>query len=135
MKENQTAVAGPIDVLDRRRFEDNGEPKSTTDVSERKFKLLPRHKWVLIRQVQKEEVRTEAGVVIPAADFFLMKGEDKSQRGVVVAPGPESDLKEGDLVIFTAFPMEIEGLKDLTGDELVKLVRDEEVYSRVVECQ
>lgn len=118
--------------MDRRRFEDNGEPKATTDV--RKFKLQPRGKWVLIRQVQKVEERTEAGVVIPSADFFLMKGDDKSQRGVVVAAGPESDLKENDLVIFTAFPMEIEGLKDLVGED-VKLVRDEEVYSRVVECQ
>lgn len=127
MNENEA-----VDVVDRRRFEESGEPKATTDV--RKFKVIPRHKWVLIRQIQKAEERTEAGLVIPSADFFLMKGDDKSQRGVVVAAGPESDLKENDLVIFTAFPMEIEGLKDLIGDD-VKLVRDEEVYSRVVECQ
>lgn len=127
MNENEA-----VDVVDRRRFEESGEPKATTDV--RKFKVIPRHKWVLIRQIQKVEERTEAGLVIPSADFFLMKGDDKSQRGVVVAAGPESDLKENDLVIFTAFPMEIEGLKDLIGDD-VKLVRDEEVYSRVVECQ
>lgn len=132
MKDERLLDPGTTEVVDRRRFEDNGEPKATTDV--RKFQLKPRHKWVLIRQVQKVEERTEAGVVIPSADFFLMKGDDKSQRGVVVAAGPESDLKEGDLVIFTAFPMEIEGLKDLVGED-VKLVRDEEVYSRVVECQ
>lgn len=133
MKENETVVAGPLDVLDRRRFEENGEPKSGAAV-EKKFEIFPRHDLVLIRQVVKEEVTTEAGLVIPGADFFLSKGDDKSQRGIVVSAGPKSDLEKGDFVLFTAFPMEIDGMKEITGDERIKLVRDEEVYARVRIC-
>ena len=124
---------GTTEIVDRRRFEDNGEPKSTT-VLEQKCEVIPRHDLVLIRQVVKEEVTTDAGVVIPGADFFLSKGDDKSQRGIVVSAGPKSDLQKGDFVLFTAFPMEIEGMKELTGDERIKLVRDEEVYARVKIC-
>lgn len=126
-KAGVSPIVPSLEVKDRRRFEDNGNPKSPT---EPQFDVFPRHDLVLIRQVVREEVEKD-GVIAPGADFFLMKGDDKSQRGIVIKAGPKSDLVEGDLVLFTAFPMEIEGMKELTGDDRIKLVRDEEVYARV----
>jgi co-chaperonin GroES (HSP10) len=119
----------PTDIVDRRRFEDNGERKE-------KWALAPRHEWVLIRQHREAEKKTEGGVITPGEDFFLMdKGKPKSQRGVVVAVSEKiTDLAPGDFVIFTNFPIDLEDIEELTGDAELKLVRDEEVYASVKRC-
>lgn len=119
----------PLEVRDRRRLDDNGERKE-------KWEVLPRHEWVLIRQYREEEKKTEAGVITPGEDFFLMdKGKPKSQRGIVVAVSEKvKDLEPGDFVIFTNFPIDLEDVEELTGDKELKLVRDEEVYARVKRC-
>lgn len=121
-------------MIDMRRVDENG----LTALAEQeapKYDILPRGEWVLIRQHKPQEVKTEGGVVIPASDFFLMGGSKHKQRGVVVAAGPKSDLKAGELVLFTNYSIDIEDLEELTGDPELKLVRDEEVYTRVRACR
>lgn len=117
-------------MKDRRRLDDTGKLKPEVE-PEVKYKVVPRHEWVLVRQMRKKEEVTAGGVVKPGADFFLSKGEEKSQRGVIEAAGPKSDLQEGDFVVFTNYPMEIQGLKELLGRDDLFLIRDEEVYAYV----
>jgi co-chaperonin GroES (HSP10) len=113
---------------DKRRFTSKGNLK----IPKVLYDVIPRHKWVLVRQMKKGEEKTAGGVVLPGADFFLSHGDDKSQKGVVEAVSPDVlDLHQGDFVIFTNFPMEIAGLKELLGRDDLYLVRDEEVYAHV----
>lgn len=120
---------GTPEIVDRRRVNDNGERKE-------KWEVLPRYDWVLIRQHREEEKTTEAGVIQPGEDFFLMdRGKPKSQRGIVVAVSDKvKDLEPGDFVIFTNFPIDLEDIEELTADKELKLVRDEEVYAKVKRC-
>jgi co-chaperonin GroES (HSP10) len=121
---------------DKRRFTSEGERVAVAE-PELEFDVIPRNEWVLIRQLIKKDEITAGGVVKPGEEFFMLAGKaSKSQRGEVVAAGERSTLQVGDLVIFTFFAMEIEGLKDLTGREDLRLVRDEEVYAVVKrKCQ
>lgn len=121
-------------MIDKRRV-DEGGLTALAEQEAPKYQIEPRNEWVLIRQHKPQEVKTEAGVVIPASDFFLMGGTKHKQRGIVVAAGPKSDLKPGDMVLFTNYSIDIEDLEELTGDPELKLVRDEEVYTRVRPCQ
>jgi co-chaperonin GroES (HSP10) len=120
---------------DKRRFDDAGERTALAESDPPKYRIEPRHEWVLIRQHKFQEEITEGGVVKPSPDFFLMNGDKNSQRGIVVAAGPKSDLKEGDFVLFTNYATALPDLEELTGDPGLKLVRDEEVYTRVHQCQ
>jgi co-chaperonin GroES (HSP10) len=123
-------IGGKMEVKDKRRIDGDGNALA---VEERKqeWEIIPRHEWVLIRKLTKEEMKTEGGVVIPGADFFLNAGTDKSQRGQVVAAGEKTGLKPGDLVIFTNYALKFEDLEELTGDKSLHLVREEEVYAVV----
>lgn len=90
-------------------------------------KIVPRHLWVLIRKVEPKDVLHESGIV-------ETRGQSRSQLGEVVAVGEEvTNLTAGDLVIYTNFPIELEDVQDLTGDRKLHLIRDEEVYAKVVE--
>jgi co-chaperonin GroES (HSP10) len=121
---------------DKRRFTEEGDRIATAEpeAPKVKYKIHPRHEWVLIRQLKKEEERTEHGVIKPGADFFLMDSDDKSQRGQVVEASEKTGLKPGEYVIFTNYPIEIGGLNQLLGEDDLFLVRDEEVYARVEIC-
>lgn len=135
MDEERAVEEQPIEVKDNRRFEESGDLKP--EAKKKKYEVKPRKLWVLIRQMTEEEARTEAGVVMPGEDFFLMdKGKPKSQRGIIVALSQEiTDLQVGDYVIFTNFPIDLEDIEELTGSKDLKLVRDEEVYASVRECE
>ena len=100
----------------------------TAAVLEKKAsKIRPLNQWVLIRQVQREEVQTAEGVILP--------GGGRSSRGSVVAVAKGIPLAIGDLVIFTNFPIELEDLEEVTGDRNLKLVRFEEVYAVIEPCE
>jgi len=124
---------------DKRRFTPEGE--RNTAVADRledaKFDLVPRHEWVLIREMRQTEQQTQHGVVIPGEDFFLNQNKSpKHTYATVLAKGDKvkPDLKVGDVVLVTKFSMDIEGADQIIGSTDVRLVRDEEVYCRVVRC-
>jgi co-chaperonin GroES (HSP10) len=122
---------------DKRRFKQDGA--RNTAVAEKPedvaFDLIPRHEWVLIKEMRQEEQRTEGGVVLPGEDFFLLQAKSsKHTYAVVVEIGDKvkPDLNRGDVVLVTKFSLTIDGVEQVTGDSDLRLVRDEEIYARVV---
>ena len=104
----------------------------------KKYRLIPRDKWVVIRKFVRGEQVTEEGVIIPE------EKENRSQRGEVVAlsscAGRTSngveipwDINVGDIVIFTNFPMDIPAIEELTGERDLVLVQADEVFGRADE--
>lgn len=118
---------------DKRRFEPDGERKPLAqDKPKINIKLRPRHKWVLIREIAQSELITDAGVVIPGADFFLNQHSPKHTYATVVEVSEGiTDLEPGQAVIVTKFSLTLEALEMFTGDPSLKLVRDEEVYCAI----
>jgi len=98
----------------------------------RKMVIRPRDKWVIIRKfIRGEEIRD--GIIIPETK------DDRSQRGEVVAlsrcagrtaDGIEIpwDIKVGDEVIFTNYPMDIPAVEELTGEPNLVLVQADEGF-------
>jgi co-chaperonin GroES (HSP10) len=85
------------------------------------MQLQPRNEWVLIRRIQDGEHMTDGGIIVP-------EDQKRSTQGIVEAVGPKVyDLTVGSKVVFTNFPMDIDGLD---GD--LALVREEEVYGLLV---
>jgi co-chaperonin GroES (HSP10) len=108
-------------------------------VTRQKFRLRPRHKWVLIERTSHAEKTTEAGL---AVNFE----KSKSYQATVLDVGEEViDLKPGDHVLISNFPMEIEDVEELmSGTEAltdpslrrhVFLVREEEIYCGIEEFE
>jgi co-chaperonin GroES (HSP10) len=123
---------------DKRRFTPDGTRTAVADPVERKFELVPRHEWVLIKEMRQGETKTEGGVVLPGEDFFLNQNKSpKHSYAVVLALGDKvkPDLHVKDVVLVTKFSLTIEGAEQVTGDPDVRLVRDEEVYCVVRECK
>jgi co-chaperonin GroES (HSP10) len=90
------------------------------------FRLRPRHAWVLIRKFEDGETVTAGGVVLP-------EGMKRQLRAEVVAfSDTVKDLKVGSIVLYTNFPIDIDDVSDLTGDNNLLLVRDEEVYCEAI---
>jgi len=118
---------------DKRRFDSAGT-RVATDEPEVSYRIRPRHRWVLIRKLMDQEKISEAGVIQPGAEHFMMEGA-KSSRGMVVAAGDGVDLAPGDIVVFTNFPIALRDLEAFTGDSELQLVRDEEVYAVVEKCE
>lgn len=125
---------------DKRRFKQDGD--RNTAVAERpeevKFDLIPRNEWILIKEMRQEEQRTEGGVTLPGEDFFLSQAKSaKHTYATVIAVGSkvQPDLNQGDVVLVTKFSLTIDGVEQVTGDPELRLVRDEEVYARVVKCK
>jgi co-chaperonin GroES (HSP10) len=124
---DETQVA---EVQDKRRFDDAGAARLV------KHTVQPRNQWVLIKKLEREEMRTEDGLILP--------GGGRSQRGRVVSVAKRSWLKRlfsrdlrlaaGDIVVYTNFPIELEDLEELTGESNLHLVREEEVYAVAVPC-
>jgi co-chaperonin GroES (HSP10) len=91
----------------------------------KRYRIRPRHEWVLIRKEVEGERVTVDGVIVPEREQM------RSFRGVVVDLAADvTNLSVGDRVIFTAYPMELEDVEELTGDKNLFMVRDEEVYAR-----
>lgn len=112
-----------VEVKDARRFTEEGDRIQP----QQKYEIRPRNRWVLIRKVAIEERITHGGVVVP--------GTEKSQRGRIVATPEGMGLTIGDLVIYTAFPTVLKDLEELTGDDSLDLVREEEIFFVAVPCQ
>ena len=104
----------------------------------KKFKIIPREKWVIIRKQLRGENVTEEGIILPESQ------DDRSQHGEVVelsrcagrtADGTEIpwDIEVGDTVIFTNFPMDIPAVEELTGEKDLVLVQADEVFGRAKE--
>jgi len=96
------------------------------------WEIEPRNKWVLIRKITQEEMKTADGVVVPGEGSPLFNA--RSQRGIVVATPDGVGLSKGDVVIYTNFPLEIPDIEELTGERNLHLVLEEEVYARAVPC-
>jgi co-chaperonin GroES (HSP10) len=102
----------------------------------KKYRIVPSEGWVVIRKVIRGEEVTPDGIILPEAK------EDRSQVGEVVSlsscarrialTGVEIpwDIAEGDLVIFTNFPMDIPAVEELTGEKNLVMVRAEEIWGR-----
>jgi co-chaperonin GroES (HSP10) len=118
------------EVVDKRRFDDAGVARLV------KHTVQPRNQWVLIKKLEREEMRTEDGLILP--------GGGRSQRGRVVSVAKRSwfkrlfsgdfGLQAGDIVVYTNFPIELEDLEELTGESNLHLVREEEIYAVAVPC-
>lgn len=117
---------------DKRRFDEVGVRKAL------KYQIFPRNEWVLIKKMEREETVSDDGNII-------LPGGGRSQRGVVVGVaklpwwkrwfGGGMPLKNGDIVVYTNFPIQLEDLEELTGEKNLELVRDEEVYSVARPCR
>jgi co-chaperonin GroES (HSP10) len=94
-------------------------------------KVVPLNKWVVIRKYKNPDKLTDGGMV-------LTETETKSSVGEVMAVSKEverdGDISVGDLVVYTAFPIEIEDIQAFTHDKELQLVRYEEIYGRVVDA-
>jgi co-chaperonin GroES (HSP10) len=127
---DETQVQEIPEVQDKRRFDDTGVARIV------KHTVQPRNQWVLIKKLEREEMRTEDGVILP--------GGGRSQRGRVVSVAKRSWFKRlffggmglaaGDIVVYTNFPIELEDLEELTGESNLHLVREEEIYAVAVPC-
>ena len=121
---------------DKRRFSSDGERVATAE-PEVKWRIRPRHKWVLIRKLEVQEQVTDGGIVKPGSNTMLMdKVGAPSSRGLVVEVSQAiTDLMPGDLVVFTNFPTKLKDLSEYLPDDTdLHLVRDEEVYAVVERC-
>jgi co-chaperonin GroES (HSP10) len=117
-------------VQDKRRFDEVGVARLI------RHTVQPRNQWVLIKKLEREEVQTSDGLILP--------GGGRSQRGRVVSVAKCSwfkrlfsgglELAAGDIVVYTNFPIELEDLAELTGESNLHLVREEEVYAVAVPC-
>ncbi len=131
MNHEETAVAGPSTETEPSKHnpfaaaEEAAKAREVVKVSEIKRKTIrPRKQWVLIRKTENVDKLTDSGIVIA-------KDNVQSQLGEVVGVAPGTDLKQGDLVIFTNYAMTLEDVKEVTGDTRLFLVREEEVYGVV----
>src|ERR1700693_5560784 len=106
---------------------------ATAEAVAKKCKIRPREKWVIIRKFLRGEEVTDGGVILPETK------DDRSQRGEVYAlsncagrdrEGNEIpwDIKVGDTVIFTNYPMDIPAVEELTGEANLVLVQADEVF-------
>jgi len=105
----------------------------------KKYSIIPREKWVIIRKFIRGEQVTDDGIILPETK------DDRSQRGEVVAlsccAGRTSegvpipwDIEVGDMVIFTNYPMDIPAVEELTGESNLVLVQADEVFGKAVEA-
>lgn len=105
--------------------EEAAKAREVVKISEIKRKTIrPRKQWVLIRKTTKVDKLTDSGLVIA-------EGNVQSQLGEIVAVAPGTDLTPGDLVLFTNFAMTLEDVQEVTQDNKLFLVREEEVYGVV----
>lgn len=119
-------VQEEVQVQDKRRLDSEGVRRYVQHT------IRPRNQWVLIKKIEREEMQTGDGIILP--------GGGRSQRGRVVAVAKmpwwkrNLDLNVGDIVVYTNFPIELEDLEELTGEKNLHLVREEEVYAVAVPC-
>lgn len=119
-------VQEEVQVQDKRRLDSEGVRRYVQHT------IRPRNQWVLIKKIEREEMQTGDGIILP--------GGGRSQRGRVVAVAKmpwwkrSLDLNVGDIVVYTNFPIELEDLEELTGEKNLHLVREEEVYAVAVPC-
>jgi co-chaperonin GroES (HSP10) len=120
-------------MIDKRRVDEHGRT-AVAEPEQQLFYLIPRHEWVLIKEMNQEETKTAGGITLPGDDFFLNPKSAKNAYAVVLAKGDKvgEDIKIGDVVLVTKFTLQIEGVEQVTGDPVLRLVRDEEIYCRVV---
>jgi len=87
-----------------------------------RYRIRPRNGWVLVRKLTLDEEITEGGVIVD-------RSTARSLRAEVVEVPPVSTLSVGQIVIVTAYGMEVEDLEDMTGEKKLMLLRDEEIYT------
>lgn len=94
-------------------------PKDTKKI------IVPRGKYILVRQDEPEERKSEAGLLTPDSDE-----QEQRAQGIVEAVGSEiKDIKKGDKVIFGAYAGETMKIKE-SGKEIdYKLLYDEDVIA------
>jgi len=67
----------------------------------KKYRVHPRHHWVLVKTIQLQQVLSEGGVVID-------KSQARTLQAEVVDFGPKVEgLSIGDIVLISAFGMEM----------------------------
>jgi co-chaperonin GroES (HSP10) len=105
-----------------------------SDRKKKKYKVHPRHGWVIVRKISLESETTEAGLIIDNSQAKCFQAEVVEASHVMLnGKRVASDLEPGDLVIITAFSMTFEDLERLTGEKDLLMVRDEECYARAEE--
>jgi|SRR5215467_1250698 len=111
-------------VLERARETALSRAENAIPVEQIKRKRLrPRHQWVVIRKVDPRDKLTRSNLVVT-------EGQARSSVGEVVSFSAEvTDLKRGDLVLFTNFAMKLDEMEDATGEKTLFLVREEEIYT------
>lgn len=119
-------VQEEVQVQDKRRLDSEGVRGYVQHT------IRPRNQWVLIKKIEREEMQTGDGIILP--------GGGRSQRGRIVAVAKmpwwkrSLDLNVGDIVVYTNFPIELEDLEELTGEKNLHLVREEEIYAVAMPC-
>lgn len=120
-----------MQVKDKRRVDGDGNSRGVEEAPQL-FDIEPRGSWVLVRKFIKSESK-KGDLTLPGEGTPGF--EARSQRGTVVRAPEKTGLMEGDLVLYTNFPMDIPDIEDLTGERNVHLVLDEEIYARFRPCQ
>jgi chaperonin GroES len=88
-------------------------------------KILPRGKYMLVRQAEEESRENENGLIIPASE----EQERKSQGTVEAVSAEIKDVKKGDVVVFGAFAGETLKVKEGKKDVEFKLLHDDDVIA------
>lgn len=150
MNSHEDEVLGPV-VEEQLASDDTPAPLSWLDkaaegAKQRELQRLadikkkvvtPLNDWILIRKTEAKDKITDGGLV-------LTEAQSRSSVGEIVAVPPDDrtwfeklwmrkrvPLQKGQLVIYTAFPIELEDIEALTGDKKLQLVRYEETYGVV----
>lgn len=96
---------------------------------EKKKKILPRGKYMLVRQDAPEARETAQGIIIPSSE----EQEEKAQ-GTVEAVGIEiKDVKKGDSVIFGAYAGEKLEVIENHKKVVYRLLHDDDVIATIVD--
>jgi co-chaperonin GroES (HSP10) len=102
-------------------------------------RLRPINNWVIIRKLARKDKISDAGVVLKEAALRQQLGEVLAVADVLYAPNGKAleraPFKRGDWVVYTAFPIELKDVEDLTQDREQHLVRFEEVYAVVEDIE
>jgi co-chaperonin GroES (HSP10) len=122
MNDSKPASLDTIDAM-LENAKDFASRREAVPAEQKRKRLRPRYKWVVVRKVDPKDRLHSSGIVIT-------EGQARSSIGEIVSFSPMvTDLKRGDLVLYTNFATKLDGMEDATGDKSLYLVRDEEIYT------
>ena len=94
-------------------------------MNKKNTKIVPRHKYMLIKQDTNETKETEAGLLIPTN----VEKEQKSYGTVYAVSSEIKDVKIGDKVVYGVYAGETVKIMENGKEVEYKLIHDEDVIA------